>query len=59
MSSETMMMTILTHPLQVLLMGVIFCRLVREGVAQARQVRRMGSRSRPGPVADSSDLRAA
>ena len=62
MLSQAIMMTVLTHPLQVLLIGVIISRLAREGVAvatQARQARRMGSGSHPAPAADASDLRAA
>ena len=52
-------MTVLTHPLHVLLIGVILSRLVREGVAQARQVRRPGTGSHPAPAAGPSHLRAA
>jgi len=53
MLSEAITMTVLTHPLQVLLVGMIVSRLAREalgGVTAAQQVR---------PVADRSDLRAA
>jgi hypothetical protein len=59
MDSTAITMTILTHPLQVLLIGVILSRLVREGVAQVRQPRRPGTGSHPAPVAGPSHLRAA
>ena len=58
MDSTALMMTILTHPLQVLLIGVILSRLVREGVTQARQAWRPGTGRPPAPVAPSR-LRAA
>ena len=56
LDSTAITMTILTHPLQVLLIGVILSRLVREGVTQAR---RPGTGSYPAPVAPPSRLRAA
>ena len=56
------MMTVLTHPLQVLLIGMIISRLARDavvGATQARQTRRLDAGSHPAPVAAPSDLRAA
>ena len=59
MFSETIMMTVLTHPLRILLIGMILSRLVRDGVAAAIQARRTSSGSHPAPVADLSEIRAA
>ena len=63
MFSHTIMTTVLTHPLHVLLFGVILCRLAREVVSAAARPQE-ASRVAPGgdrqPLAtDSSDLRAA
>jgi hypothetical protein len=55
-------MTVLTHPLQGLLIGMILSRLVREGVAQARQTwqaRRPGTGSHRAPAAGPPHLWAA
>jgi hypothetical protein len=52
-------MTVLTHPLQVLLIGMILSRMVREGAARARQARRPRTGSHPAPVTRPSHLRAA
>jgi hypothetical protein len=61
MDSHTMAMTILTHPLHVLLMGMILTRLACEGLAVARARRgASGVADRPlGRVGGPSDLRAA
>jgi len=61
MPSHAFILAVLTHPLHVLLVGVILSRLVRDGVDAATQAWR-ARRSSTGsqlPVADPSDLRAA
>lgn len=61
MPSHAIMLAVLTHPLHVLLVGVILSRLVRYGVEAATQAWR-ARRSSIGshlPVADPADLRAA
>ena len=59
MHSDAIMMTVLTHPLHVLLIGMIFGRLVRTGVAATVQARHTGSKIHPAPAADLSEIRAA
>ena len=59
MHCDAIMMTVLTHPLHVFLIGMILGRLVRDGVAAAGQARRADSVSHPEPVADPTDLQAA
>ena len=60
MLSETITMTVLTHPLQVLLIGMILVRLAREGFAAATRARQAPTDSNCSPVrADPSDLQAA
>jgi hypothetical protein len=62
MDSTAITMTILTHPLQALLMGMIVLRGVQGAIAagrETRQVRRQRSGSHPTPVAGRSDLQAA
>jgi len=61
MLSDAMKMAVLTHPLHVLLVGVILSRLTREGVVAATRAwqARRPSTGRPLPVADPSDLGAA
>ena len=59
MFSHTITLAILTHPLHVLLFGVILSRLAREVVSAAARARE-GSRGDRLPVApDPSNLRAA
>ena len=53
MFSQAIMMTVLTHPLQVLLMGMLVARGVRAAIAVVRQTWRVR------PVAGRSDLQAA
>ena len=61
MSSHPLVMTVLTHPFHVLLVGMLLARLARDGVALATGMRGVP----PGPdpsrvgVAASSDLHAA
>jgi hypothetical protein len=52
-------MTVLTHPLQVLLMGVILFQGVRTAISAVVEARRPGTGSHPAPVAGPSHLRAA
>jgi len=52
-------MTVLTHPLQVLLMGVILFHGVRAAISGVAEARRPGSGSHPVPVAGLSHRRAA
>jgi hypothetical protein len=52
-------MTVLTHPFQVLLMGVILFQGVRAAISAAAEARRPSSGSHPAPVAGPSHLRAA
>ena len=63
MFSHTIILAILTHPLHVLLFGVILSRLAREVVSaatRAREASRVESRGDPQPLApDPSSLRAA
>jgi hypothetical protein len=63
MFSHPIVMMMLTHPLHVLLVGVILSRVVREVVgaaARAREASRVGSGRDRQPVAMSpSDIRAA
>ena len=59
MLSQAIMLTVLTHPHKVLLVGVILSRLARDGVAAATQARRTSSGSQPAPMADLSEIRAA
>ena len=63
MFSHTIILAILTHPLHVLLFGVILSRLAREvfsAAARAREASRGGSGRYRQPVAPGpSDLRAA
>jgi len=59
MAPETIMLTVLTHPFQVLLMGIILIRLAREVVAAATQARGMEPGSHPAPAADLSERRVA
>ena len=63
MFSHPIVMMMLTHPLHVLLAGVIFSRVAREvlsAVARAREASRAGSGRDRQPVARGpSDLRAA
>ena len=63
MFSHAITLAILTHPLHVLLFGVILSRVVREVVsaaARAREASRVESRRDRQPVAsDPSNLRAA
>jgi len=63
MFSHAIMLAILTHPLHVLLFGVILSRLAREVVtaaARAGEAARVGSGRYRQPVAPGpSDLRAA
>jgi hypothetical protein len=63
MFSHPIVMMLLTHPLHVLLAGVILSRVVRELVsaaARAREVPRVGSGRDRQPVAMSpSNIRAA
>jgi hypothetical protein len=61
MLSHAITMAVLTHPLHVLLVGVILSRLMREGAVAATwawRARRSSTHSGL-PVADPSDLRAA
>ena len=63
MTPADMTMTVLTHPFQVVLMGVVLFRLVREVViaaAEARQTSHVDSGGDRQPLATGpSDLRAA
>jgi hypothetical protein len=63
MFSHPIVMMMLTHPLHVLLVGMILSRAVREVVsaaARAREASRVGSGRERQPVARGpSDLRAA
>ena len=63
MFSHAIMLAILTHPLHVLLFGVILSRLAREvfsAAARAPEASRAESRGDPQPLAPGpSDLRAA
>ena len=62
MASQAITMTVLTHPIQVLLMGMIVLRGVQAAISVGREtwrVRRPGSGSHPTPVAGRSDLEAA
>jgi hypothetical protein len=63
MFSHAIVLAILTHPLHVLLFGVILSRLAREVVsaaARAREASRVGSGGdRQSVAADPSNLRAA
>ena len=63
MFSHAIVLAILTHPLHVLLFGVILSRLAREVVsaaARAREASRVESRRDRQPVtSDPSNLRAA
>ena len=58
MLSEAITMTVLTHPLQVLLMGMIVLHGVRTTLAAVRQ-RSAGSGSDPTPTTAPLDLQAA
>ena len=53
MASQAITMTVLTHPLQVLLMGMIVSRGVRAAISVVRETWRVR------PVAGRSDLQAA
>jgi hypothetical protein len=62
MIAAAITMTVLTHPLQVLLMGMIALRGVRGAISVGREtwrVRRLRSGSQPTPAAGRSDLQAA
>jgi hypothetical protein len=63
MFSHPIMLAILTHPLHVLLVGMILCRAVREVVSaavRAREASRVGSGRDRQPVAmGPSNIRAA
>ncbi len=52
-------MTVLTHPLQVLFMGVILFHGVRAAISAAAEARRPRTGSHPAPVAGPSHLQAA
>ena len=52
-------MTVLTHPLQVLLMGMITFRGVRAAISAVAEARRPGTGSQPASVPGPSHLRAA
>jgi hypothetical protein len=52
-------MTVLTHPLQALLMGTILFNVVRAAISAVVEARRPGTGSHPAPVAGPSHLRAA
>ena len=58
MAFPTITMTVLTHPLQVLLMGMIVLHGVRTTLAAVRQ-RRAGSASDATPTIAPLDLQAA
>jgi hypothetical protein len=54
--------TVLTHPFQVLLMGMVVLRGVQGAIASGRKTWRVWpprSRRHPRPVAERSDLQAA
>ena len=61
MLSDAITMTALTHPLQVLLIGMLLVRLMREGLAVATGTRQSPTDSTGSavPAAAHSDLQAA
>jgi hypothetical protein len=59
MISEAITTTVLTHPLQVLLIATILARLAREVLAAAARGRRAPRDPSGSPVRSGSDLQAA
>ena len=61
MAASAITMTVLTHPLQVLLMGMIVLRGVQGAISVGREARvwRLRSGGHPRTVAGRSDLQAA
>ena len=61
MAFPAITMTMMTHPLQVLLIGMILARLAREAFAAASRVRQgpADSNGSPARAANPSDLQAA
>jgi hypothetical protein len=59
MFSHAIMLAILTHPLHVLLAGVILSRLAREVVSAAARAREASRGNRQRVVPGPSNLRAA
>jgi hypothetical protein len=58
MAFQAITMTVLTHPLQVLLMGMVVLQGVRMTISAVRQ-RRTGCDSNPLPTTARLDLQAA
>jgi hypothetical protein len=59
MIPEAITMTVLTHPLHVLFMGMLLVHVVRATISAVEEARRPRNGRRPAPAAGPSDVQTA